>query len=94
METKYNPNTVETGRYKEWVEKELFKAESKSDKKPYTIVIPPPNVTGKLHIGHAWDTTLQDIITRMKRMQGYNTLYLPGMDHAGIMTHEGRSKIT
>lgn len=86
METKYNPNTVETGRYKEWVEKELFKAESKSDKKPYTIVIPPPNVTGKLHIGHAWDTTLQDIITRMKRMQGYNTLYLPGMDHAGIAT--------
>lgn len=86
METKYNPNTVETGRYKEWVEKELFKAESNSDKKPYTIVIPPPNVTGKLHIGHAWDTTLQDIITRMKRMQGYNTLYLPGMDHAGIAT--------
>lgn len=86
METKYNPNTVETGRYKEWVEKELFRAESNSDKKPYTIVIPPPNVTGKLHIGHAWDTTLQDIITRMKRMQGYNTLYLPGMDHAGIAT--------
>lgn len=86
METKYNPITVETGRYKEWVEKELFKAESNSDKKPYTIVIPPPNVTGKLHIGHAWDTTLQDIITRMKRMQGYNTLYLPGMDHAGIAT--------
>ncbi|WP_086042894.1 valine--tRNA ligase [Macrococcoides canis] len=86
METKYNPKAVETGRYKEWVEKELFKAESNSDKKPYTIVIPPPNVTGKLHIGHAWDTTLQDIITRMKRMQGYNTLYLPGMDHAGIAT--------
>ena len=54
--------------------------------KPYTIVIPPPNVTGKLHLGHAWDTTLQDIITRMKRMQGYDTLYLPGMDHAGIAT--------
>lgn len=86
METKYNPKAIETGRYKEWVEKELFKAESNSDKKPYTIVIPPPNVTGKLHIGHAWDTTLQDIITRMKRMQGYNTLYLPGMDHAGIAT--------
>ncbi|UBH14268.1 valine--tRNA ligase [Macrococcus armenti] len=86
METKYNPQQVEQGRYKEWVEKELFKAESDSQKKPYTIVIPPPNVTGKLHIGHAWDTTLQDIITRMKRMQGYNTLYLPGMDHAGIAT--------
>ncbi|UOB19837.1 valine--tRNA ligase [Macrococcus armenti] len=86
METKYNPQQVEQRRYKEWVEKELFKAESDSQKKPYTIVIPPPNVTGKLHIGHAWDTTLQDIITRMKRMQGYNTLYLPGMDHAGIAT--------
>lgn len=86
MDTKYNPKLVEEGRYKEWVDQELFKAESGSDKKPFTIVIPPPNVTGKLHIGHAWDTTLQDIITRMKRMQGYNTLYLPGMDHAGIAT--------
>lgn len=86
METKYNPQQVEQGRYQEWVDKEIFKAESNSDKKPFTIVIPPPNVTGKLHIGHAWDTTLQDIITRMKRMQGYNTLYLPGMDHAGIAT--------
>lgn len=76
MDTKYNPKLVEEGRYKEWVDQELFKAESGSDKKPFTIVIPPPNVTGKLHIGHAWDTTLQDIITRMKRMQGYNTLYL------------------
>ncbi|MBC1345219.1 class I tRNA ligase family protein, partial [Listeria welshimeri] len=57
-----------------------------TDKKPYSIVIPPPNVTGKLHLGHAWDTTLQDIITRMKRMQGFDTLYLPGMDHAGIAT--------
>ena len=54
--------------------------------KPYSIVIPPPNVTGKLHLGHAWDTTLQDIIIRQKRMQGFDTLWLPGMDHAGIAT--------
>ncbi|TDM03552.1 valine--tRNA ligase [Macrococcus hajekii] len=86
MDTKYNPKLVEEGRYKKWVEADLFKAEDNDDKKPFTVVIPPPNVTGKLHIGHAWDTTLQDIITRMKRMQGYNTLYLPGMDHAGIAT--------
>ncbi|QYA41629.1 valine--tRNA ligase [Macrococcoides bohemicum] len=86
MDTKYNPQQVEQGRYQEWLDKGLFKATEDDDKKPFTIVIPPPNVTGKLHIGHAWDTTLQDIITRIKRMQGYNTLYLPGMDHAGIAT--------
>lgn len=86
MDTKYNPQQVEQDRYKEWLEKGVFQAEDNDDKKPFAIVIPPPNVTGKLHIGHAWDTTLQDIITRMKRMQGYNTLYLPGMDHAGIAT--------
>ncbi|TDM15861.1 valine--tRNA ligase [Macrococcus bovicus] len=86
MDTKYNPKLVEEGRYQKWLDAELFKAEDNDDKQPFTIVIPPPNVTGKLHIGHAWDTTLQDIITRMKRMQGYNTLYLPGMDHAGIAT--------
>ena len=62
-----------------------FKPSEDKSKDTYTIVI-PPNVTGKLHLGHAWDTTLQDIITRMKRMQGYDTLYLPGMDHAGIAT--------
>ncbi|HAC4117502.1 TPA_asm: valine--tRNA ligase [Listeria monocytogenes] len=86
MPTKYEPSNVETGKYKWWLEKEFFKAEGNTDKKPYSIVIPPPNVTGKLHLGHAWDTTLQDIITRMKRMQGFDTLYLPGMDHAGIAT--------
>ncbi|UTH15424.1 valine--tRNA ligase [Macrococcus epidermidis] len=86
MDTKYNPQQVEQGRYQEWLDKGLFKATEDDHKKPFTIVIPPPNVTGKLHIGHAWDTTLQDIITRIKRMQGYNTLYLPGMDHAGIAT--------
>lgn len=86
MSTKYNPQEVERGKYKEWVEKGYFEADVDSHKPPFSIVIPPPNVTGKLHLGHAWDTTLQDIITRMKRMQGYDVLYLPGMDHAGIAT--------
>ncbi|MGP4041700.1 valine--tRNA ligase [Gracilibacillus sp. D59] len=83
---KYDPTTVEKGRYNKWVEGKYFEAEQNKAKEPFTIVIPPPNVTGKLHIGHAWDTTLQDIITRIKRMQGYDVLYLPGMDHAGIAT--------
>ncbi|MEB6059720.1 valine--tRNA ligase [Staphylococcus pseudoxylosus] len=86
MKPKYNPNEVESGRYDQWVNNGYFKATEDSSKETYTIVIPPPNVTGKLHLGHAWDTTLQDILTRMKRMQGYDTLYLPGMDHAGIAT--------
>ena len=86
MEPKYNPREVEAGRYEEWVKNDYFKPSEDKSKETYTIVIPPPNVTGKLHLGHAWDTTLQDIITRMKRMQGYDTLYLPGMDHAGIAT--------
>ncbi|MDK4053790.1 valine--tRNA ligase [Staphylococcus pseudintermedius] len=86
MKPKYNPQEVEAGRYQKWLDQELFKPSDYSDKPTYTIVIPPPNVTGKLHLGHAWDTTLQDILTRMKRMQGYETLYLPGMDHAGIAT--------
>lgn len=86
MKPKYNPQEVEAGRYQQWVDSGYFKATRDENKQPYTIVIPPPNVTGKLHLGHAWDTTLQDIITRMKRMQGYDTLYLPGMDHAGIAT--------
>ena len=85
MSTKYEPNKVEEGRYEKWLEKELFKPDEKGTE-PYSIVIPPPNVTGKLHLGHAWDTTLQDIIIRQKRMQGYDTLWLPGMDHAGIAT--------
>ncbi|WP_064092519.1 valine--tRNA ligase [Rossellomorea aquimaris] len=86
MPTKYDPNTIEQGRYKWWLEGKYFEAKSDKEKEPYTIVIPPPNVTGKLHLGHAWDTTLQDILTRMKRMQGYDVLWLPGMDHAGIAT--------
>lgn len=86
MPTKYDPNTIEKGRYDWWVNGKFFEAQSDKEKEPYTIVIPPPNVTGKLHLGHAWDTTLQDILTRMKRMQGYDVLWLPGMDHAGIAT--------
>lgn len=86
MSTKYQPKEVETGRYAKWLEKDLFKPSGDLSKEPYSIVIPPPNVTGKLHLGHAWDATLQDIIIRQKRMQGYDTLWLPGMDHAGIAT--------
>ena len=74
---KFNPTEVEA---------DVFKPSGNPDAEPYSIVIPPPNVTGKLHLGHAWDTTLQDIIIRQKRMQGFDTLWLPGMDHAGIAT--------
>ncbi|MEK4230156.1 valine--tRNA ligase [Solibacillus sp. FSL H8-0538] len=86
MPTKYDPQAIEAGRYEWWLQGKFFEAQPESDKKPYSIVIPPPNVTGKLHLGHAWDTTLQDILIRMKRMQGYDALWLPGMDHAGIAT--------
>lgn len=85
LSTKYEHKIVETDKYKHWIEKGYFTAGDVS-KKPYTIVIPPPNVTGRLHLGHAWDNTLQDIIARYKRMQGFDMLYLPGMDHAGIAT--------
>ncbi|HLR67113.1 valine--tRNA ligase [Virgibacillus alimentarius] len=86
LPSKYNPNEVEKNRYKFWLDGKFFEATEDSKKDPYTIVIPPPNVTGKLHLGHAWDTTMQDTISRMKRMQGYDVLWLPGMDHAGIAT--------
>lgn len=95
LSTKYEPQAIEQGRYDWWVDNKFFEAKPESGKTPYTIVIPPPNVTGKLHLGHAWDTTLQDIMTRMKRMQGYDALWLPGMDHAGIATQakvEGKLK--
>lgn len=85
MSTKYNPTQVEQNKYDNWLEKDLFKP-NPNGTEPYSVVIPPPNVTGRLHLGHAWDTTLQDIIIRQKRMQGYDTLWLPGMDHAGIAT--------
>jgi len=86
MDTKYNPQEVEAGRYQTWLDDDDFKPSGDKKAKPYSIVIPPPNVTGKLHLGHAWDTTIQDTLIRYKRMQGYDTLYLPGMDHAGIAT--------
>ena len=86
MSTKYNPQAVEAGKYQQWVESGVFKPSEDPNAEPYSIVIPPPNVTGKLHLGHAWDVTLQDMIIRQKRMQGYDTLWLPGMDHAGIAT--------
>ncbi len=85
LETKYNHLEVEKNKYETWKQKGYFNSGDLS-KKPYCIVIPPPNVTGKLHLGHAWDTTLQDIIIRYKRMDGYDALWLPGMDHAGIAT--------
>ncbi len=85
LEKKYNHLEVEKNKYNFWLEGGYFKSGDKT-KEPFTIVIPPPNVTGKLHLGHAWDNTLQDLIIRRKRMQGYDALYLPGMDHAGIAT--------
>jgi len=85
LPSKYDFNSVEKDKYQGWLEKGFFTAGDLS-KKPYCIVIPPPNITGKLHLGHVWDTTMQDIIIRRKRMQGYDALYLPGMDHASIAT--------
>lgn len=85
LEKKYDHKLVEKEKYENWKEKGYFESGDLS-KKPYTIVIPPPNVTGKLHLGHAWDTTLQDIMIRYKRMDGYDALWLPGMDHAAIAT--------
>ena len=82
----YDPKQVENQIYEMWMENDCFKAEVDPDKKPYSIVMPPPNVTGQLHMGHALDSTLQDILTRYKRMQGYSALWLPGTDHAGIAT--------
>lgn len=86
MPGKYDATAVEAGRYDKWVQENRFKPSGNDKARPYSIVIPPPNVTGKLHLGHAWDTTLQDMIIRQKRMQGFDTLWLPGMDHAGIAT--------
>lgn len=85
LEKKYDHLKVEENKYENWLNKGYFKSGNQL-KTPYTIVIPPPNVTGKLHLGHAWDTTLQDILIRYKRMQGFDALWLPGMDHAGIAT--------
>lgn len=86
LEKVYNPKQVEDKTYRFWMEKGYFHAEPNPQKKPYTIVIPPPNITGQLHLGHALDCTLQDSIIRFKRMQGYEALWLPGTDHASIAT--------
>ncbi len=86
LDKKYNHLEVENKKYDTWKESGYFKCDENSSKEPFCIVIPPPNVTNKLHIGHAWDVSIQDIIIRYKRMQGFDCLYLPGMDHAGIAT--------
>ena len=82
----YDPSAVEDKLYQFWNDSGFFNAEVDENKKPFTIVIPPPNVTGQLHMGHAFDETLQDILIRTKRMQGYSALWMPGTDHAGIAT--------
>ena len=86
LEKTYNPKEIESKLYERWMEKKYFHAEVDRSKKPFTIVMPPPNITGKLHMGHALDNTLQDILIRYKRMQGYNALWVPGTDHAAIST--------
>ena len=86
LEKNYNPSEIEDRLYHKWLEKKYFHAEVDRSKKPFTIVMPPPNITGKLHMGHALDNTMQDIIIRFKRMQGYEALWIPGTDHASIST--------
>lgn len=86
LPTHFSPADLEAPLYQTWLDKKYFAADAQSAKKPFCIVIPPPNVTGSLHIGHALDHTLQDTLTRRRRMQGYEALWLPGMDHAGIAT--------
>ncbi len=86
FEKNYNPHEIEDRLYEKWLEKGYFHAEVNEDKEPFTIVIPPPNITGQLHMGHALDNTLQDILIRFKRMQGYEALWVPGTDHASIAT--------
>ena len=82
----YDPKDIEDRLYRKWEENKYFHAEPDSNKKPFTIVMPPPNITGQLHMGHALDNTMQDILIRYKRMQGYNALWQPGTDHASIST--------
>ncbi|MBU2226970.1 MAG: class I tRNA ligase family protein, partial [Proteobacteria bacterium] len=82
----YEPREAELRWYQYWLDNDFFSAADRSSKKPFSIVIPPPNVTGMLHMGHALNNVLQDICVRYKRMQGYNALWMPGMDHAGIAT--------
>ena len=82
----YDPKDIEDRLYKKWEDNGYFHAEVDRSKKPFTIVMPPPNITGQLHMGHALDNTMQDILIRYKRMQGYNALWQPGTDHASIAT--------
>ncbi len=86
LEKNYNPSEIEGKLYQKWLDKKYFRARKNPDKKPFTIVMPPPNITGQLHMGHALDNTMQDILTRYKRMQGYEALWQPGTDHAAIAT--------
>lgn len=86
LDKTYNPHDIEGRLYDKWIGKKYFHAEVDRSKKPFTIVMPPPNVTGKLHMGHALDNALQDTLIRYKRMQGYNALWIPGTDHASIST--------
>ncbi len=95
LEKNYNPAIIEEKLYQKWLDKGYFHADAKrgkqEGKKPFTIVMPPPNITGQLHMGHALDNTMQDILTRFKRMQGYEALWQPGSDHSAIAT---RIKVT
>ena len=86
LSSKYNPRETQDKWLKFWKDNNVFQAKADSGKKPFTIVIPPPNVTGILHMGHALNNTLQDIMVRYKRMNGFETLWMPGTDHAGIAT--------
>ncbi|WP_339033314.1 valine--tRNA ligase [Spiroplasma endosymbiont of Cantharis rufa] len=86
IDKKYNHKEVEKNKYSKWLEEKFFKPKIKSKKPAYSIVIPPPNVTGKLHLGHAWDGSLQDLLIRFKKLNGFDTVWIPGMDHAGIAT--------
>ena len=86
MEKNYSPSDIEGRLYEKWQKNGYFHAEVNPDKKPFTIVMPPPNITGKLHMGHALDNTMQDILIRYKRMSGYEALWVPGTDHASIST--------
>ena len=86
LEKTYDPAGIEGKLYQKWLDKKYFHAEPNQDKKPFTIVMPPPNITGQLHMGHALDNTMQDILIRYKRMQGFEALWQPGTDHAAIAT--------
>jgi len=86
LPAQFNPSQIESELYQKWLSAGYFTANADLDKEPFSIVIPPPNVTGSLHIGHALDHSIQDLLSRMKRMKGFEVLWLPGMDHAGIAT--------